>query len=91
MLPDRLCYILTRAVSGIGETPVPARDPHGPSGMMPEEPQASARGKVAAILVLLLLLACGFWLMQRLRIAGSIQDCVATGHSDCGGSLLSSP
>jgi hypothetical protein len=52
--------------------------------MTPEEPEASARGKVAAILVLILLLGCGFWLMHRLGSAGAIQDCVATGRRDCG-------
>jgi hypothetical protein len=58
---------------------------------MSEEPEASARGKIAAILVLVLLLACGFWLMHRLSAAGSIQDCVATGRRDCGDIGRTSP
>jgi hypothetical protein len=51
---------------------------------MDESPDTSGRGKIAAIVVIVLLLACGFWLVHRLGSAGAIQDCVATGHRDCG-------
>jgi hypothetical protein len=50
----------------------------------PEPPADNARGKIAALVVIALLLAAGFWLTHRLGDAGAVQDCVATGHRDCG-------
>ncbi len=50
----------------------------------PEEPQQNARGKIAAIGVSLLLLLGGYFLMNRLGDMAATQDCVATGHRDCG-------
>jgi hypothetical protein len=49
------------------------------------EPGDNTRGKVAALVVILLLLASGWWLVQTLGNTASVQDCVAAGHRDCGG------
>jgi hypothetical protein len=50
----------------------------------PDEPDDSAPGKIAAIIVILALLGSGFWLIHRLGDASAIQDCVSTGRRDCG-------
>jgi len=59
--------------------------------MTEEQQHATWRGKIAAILALALLLACGFWLVHRLGAVGAIQDCVASGRHDCGQSGSASP
>jgi hypothetical protein len=52
--------------------------------MTGDSQETSGRGKIAALVVIVLLLACGFWLVHRLGNVGAIQDCVATGRRDCG-------
>ncbi len=52
--------------------------------MSDEPPSDTTRGKVAALIVIALLLLAGFWLTHRLGDAGAVQDCVASGHRDCG-------
>jgi len=48
------------------------------------DPEDNTRGKIAAILVILALLAGSLFLVHRLSDVGAVQDCVATGHRDCG-------
>ncbi len=48
-----------------------------------DEPSGSNRGPVAALIVVLLLVAGGLWLMQHIRAAARIQDCVMSGRSNC--------
>jgi len=50
----------------------------------PDEPQDNARGKIAAILVIVVLLGAGLWLVHTLGDASALQDCVATGRQNCG-------
>jgi hypothetical protein len=57
----------------------------------PKETGDNARGKIAAIIALLLLLAVGFWLVHRLGETAAVQDCVATGHRDCDSDGSSAP
>jgi hypothetical protein len=52
--------------------------------MSDESPDTSGRGKIAALVVIVLLLACGFWLVHRLGSVGALQDCIASGRRDCG-------
>ncbi len=59
--------------------------------MSDEPPVDSTRGKVAALIVIALLLLGGFFLTHRLGDAGAIQDCVASGHRDCGRADTSAP
>jgi len=47
-------------------------------------PDPSARGKIAAILVIVLLLAGGWYLMHRISGMSALQDCIASGRKDCG-------
>jgi hypothetical protein len=56
--------------------------------MSDEPPIDNARGKIAALLVIALLLGAGFWLTHRLRSTAAIQDCVASGQRDCDPSLM---
>jgi|GEM_PF-1364124 hypothetical protein len=56
-----------------------------------EPPVDTTRGKVAALIVIALLLLCGFWLTHRLGNAGAVQDCVASGHRDCGQADANAP
>ena len=44
---------------------------------------ASNRGPVAALVVVLVLVVLGFVLTQALRKNSSIQDCVASGRTNC--------
>ncbi len=50
----------------------------------PDEPQDNARGKIAAVAVIVLLLGGGLWLVRTLGNAAAVQDCVATGRQSCG-------
>ncbi len=51
-----------------------------PSG---EEPARSNRGALVALVAVVLLVAGGLWLMQHIRAASAIQDCVMSGRSNC--------
>ncbi len=42
------------------------------------------RGKVAALLLLAVLIAGSLWLARTLSRTSATQDCVATGRRDCG-------
>lgn len=57
-------------------TPEPKIEPE------PEAP-TSNRGPVAALVVVLVLVVLGFVLTQALRKNSSIQDCVASGRTNC--------
>jgi hypothetical protein len=48
----------------------------------PEAP-ASNRGPMAALVVVLVLVVLGFVLTQALRKNSNIQDCVASGRTNC--------
>lgn len=58
----------------------------GPGVSQPGSPQRSGnnRGKIAAVLLLAVLVAGSLWLARTLGHAGATQDCVATGRRDCG-------
>jgi hypothetical protein len=43
----------------------------------------SGRQLIAAVILLLALLGIGLWLSGTLRSASSIQDCVASGRTNC--------
>jgi hypothetical protein len=47
-----------------------------------EEERRRTRGLLALIVVLLLTLG-GFYLIERLRAEGLIEDCLMAGHSNC--------
>jgi hypothetical protein len=49
----------------------------------PDEQLDHARGKIAAILVILLLLGGGLWLVHTLGGASALQDCVSSGRQNC--------
>ena len=57
-------------------TPEPEIEPE------PETP-TSNRGPMAALVVVLVLVVLGFVLTQALRKNSSIQDCVASGRTNC--------
>jgi hypothetical protein len=50
----------------------------------PDASDGSARGKIAAIGVIVALIGGGLWLVHRLGDTAAIQDCVATGRANCG-------
>ncbi len=52
--------------------------------MSDQPPPENGRGKIAALLAIVLLIAGGIWLTHRLSDTASIQDCVSTGRHDCG-------
>jgi hypothetical protein len=56
-----------------------------PTEERPTEPEAPAsnRGPMAALLVVLVLVVLGFFLTQGLRKNSNIQDCVASGRTNC--------
>ena len=43
----------------------------------------SSRQLIAAVLVIIALIAAGLWLTGVLRGASNIQDCVASGRTNC--------
>lgn len=49
----------------------------------PEEPDGSNRGRLAALLVVVVLVLGGIWLEQRLSASSKIQDCVMAGRTNC--------
>jgi hypothetical protein len=50
----------------------------------PEPPEpASNRGPVAALVVVLVLVVVGWLLTQALHKNGNLQDCVASGRTNC--------
>ena len=49
----------------------------------PDEPDGSNRGKVVALLVVVMLVLGGIWLEQRLSASAKIQDCVMAGRTNC--------
>ena len=48
-----------------------------------DEQDGSNRGKLAALVVLVLIILGGIWLEQRLSANAAIQDCVMAGRSNC--------
>lgn len=48
-----------------------------------EEDVPSRRGTLAALLIIAALIAGGLWLVHVLGNAGRIQDCIASGRSNC--------
>ena len=48
---------------------------------MNEEP--SRKGPLAVLIILIALLAIGLFISRRLHEAAQIQDCVASGRSNC--------
>jgi hypothetical protein len=58
-----------------------------PSPEQPVEPEphepASNRGPVAALVVVLVLVVVGWLLTQALHKNGNMQDCVASGRTNC--------
>ena len=43
----------------------------------------SNRGAIAALIAVILIVAGGLWLSQRLRANAQIQDCVMSGRTNC--------
>ncbi len=51
---------------------------------MTEPPsEGPSRGALIALLVIVALVAGGFWLSRHIREANRIQDCVMAGRSNC--------
>ena len=48
-----------------------------------DEPSNSNRGSIIALIVVVVLIAGGLWLMQHIREASRIQDCVMSGRTNC--------
>ncbi len=48
-----------------------------------DEQDGPDRGKLAALVVLVLIVLGGIWLEQRLSANAAIQDCVMAGRSNC--------
>ena len=48
-----------------------------------DEPSGSNRGPVVALIAVVLLVIGGLWLMQHIRAASRIQDCVMSGRTNC--------
>ena len=48
-----------------------------------DEPQGSNRGKIAAVVVVLLLVLGGLWLQAKMRADAKLQDCVMSGRTNC--------
>ena len=61
----------------------PTRDEPPEHGPPEHELLGSNRGPVAALVVVLLLVVVGFVLTQALRKNANIQDCVASGRTNC--------
>ena len=51
--------------------------------MMEEDRGGNARQLIAAVILLVALVGIGLWLSGTLRGASSIQDCVASGRTNC--------
>ena len=50
---------------------------------MDENEGGNARQLIAAVILLVALVGIGLWLSGTLRGASSIQDCVASGRTNC--------
>ena len=59
----------------IDPSPSPDRDP---------ETGPSRRGTVAALIVVVLLVLGGLWLTRQMHQNAALQDCVASGRTNCG-------
>ncbi|MCW3474262.1 hypothetical protein [Limobrevibacterium gyesilva] len=51
--------------------------------MSDEEEPPSRRGALIAMLVILVIIACGLWLSGMLGSVSRIQDCVMSGRTNC--------
>ena len=53
--------------------------------MVSDGDDGAGRGRqmIAAVLVIAVLIAAGLWLTGALRSTGQIQDCVASGRTNC--------
>ena len=51
--------------------------------VMDENEGGNARQLIAAVILLVALVGIGLWLSGTLRGASSIQDCVASGRTNC--------
>ncbi len=50
----------------------------------PEPPQEGpSRGALIALVVIVALVAGGYWLSQHIRAANRVQDCVMAGRTNC--------
>jgi hypothetical protein len=57
--------------------------PEQPTEPEPEHDPGSNRGPVAALVVVLVLVIVGWLLTQALHKNGTMQDCVASGRTNC--------
>ena len=48
-----------------------------------DEPEGPSRGALIAVLVIVALVAGGYWLSQHIRAANRVQDCVMAGRTNC--------
>ncbi len=48
-----------------------------------EDPPSSNRGPLVALLAVVVLVICGWWLMRHIRADTAIQDCVMSGRTNC--------
>ena len=48
----------------------------------PSDPP-TGRGPLLALLVIVVLVAGGYWLSQHIRAANQVQDCVMAGRTNC--------
>jgi hypothetical protein len=70
------------AVNDSAEGEMKIRGPGGGGGDGDDGP-GSRRGALIALIVLLALVIGGLWLIHTLRSAGSLQDCVMAGRTNC--------
>ena len=67
--------------------PIGDEEPMEPTPEKPSEPEPDApssnRGPIAALVVVLVLVVVGWMLTQALHKNGNIQDCVASGRTNC--------
>lgn len=67
----------------IGGSPVADIDKYIHRGEGDEDYRRRMRANVAAIIVVGLLIWCGFWLFNTLAELRKVQDCVLTGRTNC--------
>jgi hypothetical protein len=48
-----------------------------------DEPQGSNRGKIAALVFVVLLVLGALWLQAKIRADAKLQDCVMSGRTNC--------
>ncbi len=64
--------------------PQPDEPPKEQAQEQPDAPpEGPSRGALIALAIVVLLVAGGFWLSQRIHAASQVQDCVMAGRTNC--------